>query len=154
MGIGRCVKCLAEFKENDVVATSTSQHYCYPCAKRINLVTGKIHKDLRNDEFIPEVLHHIDFLVKKLSISFEIGEYAKILIKTVFEKTHYVSKNQFGLACAAISLAFNIIQKNDLIKKQLPISDAVLQRNLRPLLKNLESINIHALSQRSDGKKN
>lgn len=154
MGIAHCVKCNLEFQENDVVATSTSQHYCYECAKKINLVTGQIQKDLHNDKFIPEILNHIKSIAVKLSVPLEIGEYAKVLIKTVFEKTHYVSKNQFGLACAAISLAFHIKQKSDLINNKLPISDPVLQRNIRSLLKNLESVDLHALAHNTQELKN
>ena len=52
MGVGSCVKCATNFKENDVVATSTSQRYCYLCATKINLVSGDVTKDLNNDKFV------------------------------------------------------------------------------------------------------
>ena len=39
-GIGSCVKCFKNFKEDDIVVTSTTQHYCYNCAIKINLATG------------------------------------------------------------------------------------------------------------------
>lgn len=154
MGMGRCVKCFLEFKENDIIATSTSQHYCYPCAVKINLVTGQIAKDLHNDEFIPKVLHQIKLLSKKLSIPIEIYECAQVLINTVFEKSYYVSKNEFGLACAAISLAFRIKKKDDSVDIQLPVEDSVLQRNLHSLQKNLESVNIYSLSEKNNRMKN
>jgi hypothetical protein len=147
-GRGGCVKCFKEFEENDIIATSTSQHYCYDCAIKINLVTGKIIKDLCIDKFIPEVLHHIKSLTKKLSISKEIGEYAKILINTVFDKTHYVSKNKLGLACAAISLSYQIKNQDSSLDNRLPVSHFVLQKNLQLLQKNLKLIDIYSLSQR------
>jgi transcription initiation factor TFIIIB Brf1 subunit/transcription initiation factor TFIIB len=140
--------------ENDIVATSTSQHYCYNCAIKINLVTGQIKKDLCNDKFIPDVLYHIKSLTEKFSIPKEIGKYAEIIINTVFENTHYVSKNKLGLACAAISLANKIKQHDSSLDNRLPISYLVLQKNLNLLQKNLESIDIYSLSQRIHEMKN
>lgn len=153
MGIGSCVRCFIQFKENDIIATSTSQHYCYICAVKINLVTGKITKDLHNDEFVSEVIRHIKSLTKKLSIPKEIKEFANILITSVFEKSLYVTKNKLGLACAAISLSFEIKNQDVSINNLLPISDAVLKRNLYALQKNLESIDIYSLSQKIHGMK-
>jgi len=146
-GIERCVKCFKNFKENDIVATSTSQHYCYNCAIKINLVTGQLEKDLCNDKLIPEVLHHIKSLTKKFSIPAKIGKYAEILINVAFKNAHYVSKNKLGLACAAISLASQIKQRDSALDNLLPISYLVLQKNLHLLQKNLNSIDIYSLSQ-------
>ena len=102
MGIGSCVKCLKKFKENDIVATSTTQHYCYNCATKINLVTGQINKDLFNDEFIPEVLYHIKSLTTEFSIPEKICKYAEILIIAAFENSDNLSKNKLGVAaCGA-----------------------------------------------------
>lgn len=153
-GIGSCVKCLKNFKENDVVATSTKQHYCYNCATKINLVTGQIKKDLCNDKFIPEVFYHILSLTKKLSIPTKICKYSEILINIAFENTHYVSKNKLGLACAAISLANQIIQQNSAVDDCLPISKSILLKNRYLLQKNLKSVDIYSLSQRIHGIKN
>ena len=60
IGVAKCVKCFQNFNENDVIATSTSKRYCYECATQINLVTGKVNRDLNNDKFIPDVLHLIE----------------------------------------------------------------------------------------------
>jgi len=153
-GMGSCVKCFKNFKENDIVATSTTQHYCYDCAVKINLVTGQLNKDLFNDEFILEVLHHIKSLTKKFSISPKIGKNAEILIIAAFKNAHYVSKNKLGLACAAISLAHQIKQQDSALDGHLPIPNSVLQRNLHLLQKNLNAIDIYSLSQRIHELKN
>ena len=145
--IGSCVKCFKNFKEDDIVVTSTTQHYCYNCAIKINLATGQLKKDLCNDKFIPQVLHHIKSLTKQFSIPTKIGKYAEILINTAFKNANYVSKNKLGLTCAAISLANQIKQQDSTLDGHLPISNSVLQRNLHLLQKNLNSNDIYSLSQ-------
>ncbi len=154
LGIGSCAKCLKNFKENDIVATSTSQHYCYNCAIKINLVTGQLKKDLCYDKFILEVLHHIKSLTKKFFIPSKISKCAQILINTAFKNSNYMSKNKLGLACAAIALAYQIKQQDSALDGHLPISYLVLQKNLYLLQKNLNSIDIYSLSKRIHGMKN
>ncbi|MBA4717774.1 MAG: hypothetical protein HRO68_01140 [Nitrosopumilus sp.] len=104
-GIASCAKCLKDFKENDIIATSsTSKRYCYNCAIKINLVTGKVKRDLHNDEFISDMLHHIESIGTKLKINEDIYRLAVLLVTTAIKNTNYISKNKLGLACAAIYL--------------------------------------------------
>ena len=63
-GFDSCSKCNCNFHADDVIATSTSKRYCYDCAIQINLVTGKIIKDLHNDKFLSDVFLYIDSIGK------------------------------------------------------------------------------------------
>lgn len=141
-GIGSCVKCYKKFQENDIIATSTTQHYCYECASKINLVTGKIKKDLCIDQFVKQISFEIKSISKKLNLPNKICQFSQDLISHAFENSFYVSKNKLGLACAAISLANKIQSKNYSVDSLLPISHKVLAKNLYLLHKSLEDINI------------
>jgi len=145
-GAANCTRCSQNFNEDDVIATSTSKRYCYDCATKINLVTGKIDKDLQNDKLILDVLHYIESIGKELEISKEIHRLSILLINTAIKKTNYISKNKLGLACAAIFLAHKI--KQQFIPDEiLPVSKKILQKNTSLLQKNLTSIDIHILSE-------
>ena len=48
LGVDKCVKCNILFEEADIIATSTSNRYCYECAMQINLVSENARKDLSN----------------------------------------------------------------------------------------------------------
>ena len=148
LGEGKCIKCDILFEEDDIIATSTSKRYCYECAVKINLVSGNLKKDLRNDKFVPSVLNEIKNLTKKYSIEKETSSLALFLIKTVFENTNYVTKNQLGLSCAAIILAGRILkEKDDYLKSALPVTEKVLQKNMSQLQKNLNNASITSISQ-------
>lgn len=147
-GIGKCRKCSKNFKENNIIATSTSKHYCYECAIKINLVTGEINKDLHNNNFISEVLNHIKLLVKQYFISKNIKKLALIIIKTAFNSVHYVSKNKLGLACAAIVIATKIEKQVKIeLENDWPITKKTLQKNIRLLQKSLVNTRIHTISE-------
>jgi transcription initiation factor TFIIIB Brf1 subunit/transcription initiation factor TFIIB len=145
-GIAKCAKCIQEFNENDVIATSTSRRYCYECAIQINLVSGKIARDLDNDEFISDVLREIKFIINQLEINKQISQLASSLVTTAIKNINYVSKNKIGLACAAIFLACNI-QKQFILSSTLPVSQKTLQKNTSLLQKNLTSTDIYTLSK-------
>ena len=120
-------KCLQEFSENDVIATSTSRRYCYECAIQINLVTGIVKNDLNNGEFIPDVLEQIKLIIDQLQINKQISQLATLLVTTAIKNINYVSKNKIGLACAAIFLACNI-KKQFILSSTLPVSQKTLQK--------------------------
>ena len=149
----KCVKCFQNFNENDVIATSTSKRYCYECATQINLVTGKVKRDLNNDKFVPDVLYLIESIGKKLKINGYISRLAILLVTTAIKNTNYVSKNKIGLACAAIFLACNI-KKQFILDSTLPISQKTLQKNTSLLQKNLTATDIYTLSKIIHGMKN
>ncbi len=153
IGVAKCVKCFQNFNENDVIATSTSKRYCYECATQINLVTGKVNRDLNNDKFIPDVLHLIESIGKKLEINGYISRLAILLVTTAIKNTNYVSKNEIGLACAAIFLACTI-KKQFILDSTLPVSQKTLQKNTGLLQKNLTSTDIYTLSKIINGIKN
>jgi len=144
--VANCFRCNQEFNEDDVIATSTSNRYCYECAIVINLVTGKIDKDLHNDKLIPEVIHNIGSIAKKLEIHENISRLAVLLFNTAIKKTNYISKNKIGLACAAIFMAYKIKEQpfNDEI---LPVTKKTLQKNMYLLQKNLTTTDVHTLSK-------
>jgi len=142
------MRCTKNFKEEDIIATSTSKRYCYDCATKINLVTGNMKRDLYNDEFISKVLQQIKLLAEKFAIDKETSTLALLLIKTVFENTNYVSKNHLGLSCAAISLSCKIKKQNlETLNIIMPVEDKVLQKNLNSLSKKLMNANITTLSK-------
>jgi len=146
-GIASCAKCLRDFKENDIIATSsTSKRYCYECAIQINLVTGKVKRDLHYDEFIQEVLHHIKCIGKKLDTNEDVCRLSVLLVTTAIKNTNYVSKNKVGLACAAIFLVCKI-KKQFILTSTLPVSKKTLQHNTSLLQKNLSNIDIYTLSK-------
>ncbi len=145
--IASCAKCLRDFKENDIIATSsTSKRYCYKCATQINLVTGKVKRDLHNDEFISDVLHHVESIGRKLEINEDIYRLAVLLVTTAIKNTNYVSKNKIGLACAVILLVCKI-KKQFILTSTLPVSKKTLQQNTSLLQKNLTNIDINTLSK-------
>lgn len=146
----RCTKCLQPFNENDVIATSTSKRYCYECAIQINLVTGKIKNDLHIDKLVLDVLSHIDSIAKKLRVDVEICKLAVLLVNTAIENTNYVSKNEIGLACAAIFLAHEI-NKQSISEEIFPVSIKTLQKNTNLLKKSLTTTDICTLSQKIHG---
>jgi len=151
--IASCRRCFQNFNEDDIIATSTSSLYCYECATEINLVTGKLEKDLHNDKYIPNVLHQIDLIGKELEINKDICKLAILLITTGIKKTNYISKNKIGLACAAIFLAHEIneqIIKHDI----LPVSKKTLQKNIYLLQKNLTTVDLSTISKTIHGMKN
>ncbi|MDH3360981.1 MAG: cyclin domain-containing protein [Nitrosopumilus sp.] len=147
-GMANCAKCLCNFKENDVIATSTTtKRYCYKCATQINLVTGKLQIDLHNYEFIPNVLNDIESIGTKLNINQHVCKLAKILVITTFENTNYIPKNKLGVACASIFLACKI-KRCFLSDIDLPVSKKTLQKNVNLLQKNMaEKNDIYALSR-------
>jgi len=146
IGFARCSKCQHDFNSDDIIATSTSKRYCYECAIQINLVTGKITKDLSNDKFLSDVTHDIDFIGKKLKISRHVRKLAILLVNTAIAKKHYVSKNKIGLACAAIYLACEI--KNQFVlDSAFPVSTKILQMNTSSLQKKLTNADIFTLSK-------
>jgi transcription initiation factor TFIIIB Brf1 subunit/transcription initiation factor TFIIB len=146
IGFARCTKCQRDFNLDDIVATSTSKRYCYECAVKINLVTGKIIKDLSNDEFLLHVTNHIDSIGEKLEINEQIRKLAILLVSTAIFNKHYVSKNEIGLACAAIFLAYQI--ENQFIPDSaLPVSKKILQMNTSLLQKKLTNTDIFTLSK-------
>ena len=152
-GVAKCTKCLQEFNENDVIATSTSRRYCYECAIQINLVTGIVKNDLNNGEFIPDVLEQIKLIIDQLQINKQISQLATLLVTTAIKNINYVSKNKIGLACAAIFLACNI-KKQFILSSTLPVSQKTLQKNTSLLQKNLTSTDIYTLSKIIHGMKN
>ncbi len=145
-GVAKCAKCFQNFNENDIIATSTSRRYCYKCAIQINLVTGKITKDLDNDEFISDVLHQIESIGRKLKINEHVSKLATSLVTTAIKNINYVSKNKLGLACAAIFFACDI-KKQFILSSTLPVSQKTLQKNIGLLQKNLSSTDIYILSE-------
>ncbi len=146
-GIASCAKCLTDFKESDIIATSsTSKRYCYKCAIQINLVTGKVKRDLHNDEFISDVLQHIESIRKKLEINEDVYKLAMLLVTAAIKNIHYVSKNKIGLACAATFLVCKI-KKQFILASTLPVSKKTLQQNTSLLQKNLTNIDIYTLSK-------
>jgi transcription initiation factor TFIIIB Brf1 subunit/transcription initiation factor TFIIB len=145
-GFASCSKCQYDFNSDDVVATSASKRYCYECAIRINLVTGKITKDLSNDKFLSDVTNDIDSIGKKLEVNKHICKLAILLVNTAIIKKYYVSKNKIGLACAAIYLACHI--KNQFILDIVfPVSTKILQMNTSLLQKKLTNTDIYTLSK-------
>jgi len=154
LGVDKCVKCNISFEEEDVIATSTLNRYYYECAMQINLVSENARKDLSNDKLIPNVLNQIKKLTKKYSINNEISSLAIFLIKTAFENVNYVTKNQLGLSCAAISLANKLLDKNDNSwNRSLPVSPNVLRKSVSQLEKSLSNVNITLISQNTFGVK-
>ena len=152
--LAKCAKCFQNFRENDVIATSSmSKRYCYECAIQINLVTGIVKNDLNNDEFIPEVLYNIKTIGKELEINNDICKLAELLVITAIKNINYVSKNKIGLASAAIFLASNI-KKPFILSSTLPVSQKTLQKNTSLLQKNLTSTDIYTLSEIIHGMKN
>ncbi len=148
LGENNCMRCNTLFEEDDIIATSTSNRYCYECAIKIKLVSGNIRKDLRNDKFVPDVLNEIKKFSSKYLVDKKISSLALFLIKTVFENTNYVTKNRQGLACAALFLANQMLKENDeSLKNILPVSPKVLEKNLLQLLKNLNSVDVVSISQ-------
>ena len=146
IGFARCSKCQCDFNSDDVVATSTSKRYCYECAIQINLVTGKITKDLSNDKFLLDITNDIDSIGKKLEINKHVCKLAILLVNTAITKKHYVSKNKIGLACAAIYLACHI-ENQFILDSAFPVSTKILQMNTSSLQKKLANADIFTLSK-------
>ena len=152
-GVAKCAKCFQSFNENDIIATSTSRRYCYKCAIQINLVTGKITRDLDNDEFISDVSYQIESIGAKIKINEHVSKLATLLVTTAIKNINYVSKNKLGLACAAIFLACDM-KKQIILSSTLPVSQKTLQKNMGLLQKNLTSTDIYTLSEIIYGMKN
>ncbi len=146
LGFARCTKCQHDFNLDDIVATSTSKRYCYECAIKINLVTGRIVKDLNNDEFLSQVTKQIDSIGRKLEINKQICKLSILLVSTAIYNKHYVSKNKIGLACAAIFLACNI-ENQFILGNTLPVSKKILQMNIDLLQKKLTTTDIFTSSK-------
>ncbi len=147
LGSAQCARCAKYFYEDDIIATTTSKRYCYDCAIKVKLVTGKIKKDLKNDKLIPTVLNHINLIGKKLEINDDFCRLAILLVTTAIEKKNYISKNSLGLACASIFLAHKI-KKQFISNDLLPISKRTLKINTISLQKNLSLTDIHTLSEK------
>ena len=145
-GFASCSKCQCNFNSDDIIATSTSKRYCYECATRINLVTGKITKDLCNDKFLSDVTNDIDSIGKKLEINKHICKLAILLVNSAITKKHHVSKNKIGLACAAIFLACDI-KKQFILEDNFPVSQKTLQMNKSLLQKSLITADVYELSE-------
>ena len=128
-GLNKCQRCDMEFDEGNIIVTSTSYRYCYKCATSINLISDNTQHDLHNDKFVLNTLNEIKKLATKYSIDEEISSFASFLIKTAFENTKHITKNQLGLSCAAISLAASQLGKNDNLWNQtIPVSSYVLKK--------------------------
>ena len=157
-GIANCAKCLVEFKENDIIATSTTKHYCYNCAIRVNLVTGKIRNDMHSDEFVNEVISEIGSIKTRLNTDSSTHELATILVTTAVKNTKQVSKNITGLACAAILLACKIKAGKEfdsdslkMISSMMPISMKTLQKNISMLQNSLTETDVYSISKTIHG---
>lgn len=147
-GEGFCVRCTNNFRENDIIATSTSQRYCYMCATRINLVTGNINKDLNKKYIISEIQDEITHITRTIYVSDHIARLAKLMIQTAFENVHYVSRNKTGIASAAIYIAHEMkFEENSSIEGLLPVSKKVLERNLRLLQKSMKQANLYSMAE-------
>lgn len=147
-GEGFCVRCTNNFKEHDIVATSTSQRYCYGCATKINLVTGNINKDLNKKDFILEIQEEITHITRSIYVSDRITHVARLMIQLAFKNVHYVSRNKTGIASAAIFLAHEITFKgNSRIEEVLPVSKKILERNLGLLQKSIRQIDLYSMSE-------
>ena len=145
-GFAKCSKCECNFNSDDVIATSTSKRYCYECAIQINLVTGKVMKDLCNDEFLIDIANDINFIGKQLEIHKHLCELVFLLVNTAITNKNYVSKNKIGLACAAIYLACQI--ENQFIQENaFPVSIKILQMNASLLQNKLTTTDIYTLSK-------
>ncbi len=147
LGAAQCARCAEYFYEDDIVATTTSKRYCYDCAIKVKLVTGKIKKDLKYDKLIPTVSNHINLIGKKLEISDDICRLSILLVTIAIEEKGPVSKNTIGLACASIFLAHKI-KKQFISNDSLPISKRTLEMNTISLQKNLSLADIHTLSEK------
>ena len=151
-GQGLCARCSSNFKENDIIATSTSQRYCYTCATKINLVTGDINKDLNKEEFVSHILDEITKIAKSIYVPDHITRLAKIIIKTTFENAYHVSRNKKGLASAAIYLAYKIeFEENPCIEKLLPVSKKMLEMNSDLLKKSMNQISPYMMANMIHG---
>ena len=146
-GFANCSKCFCSFNPDDVVATSTSKRYCYECATKINLVTGEMTKDLHNDEFLLDVIRHIDSIGTTLELNDYVRKLAILFVSTAIDNMNYVSKNKIGLACASIFLACDI-KDQFILDSDLPVSKKILQINISLLQKRLTTANIYTLSKR------
>ena len=143
-----CTKCFCNFKENDVIATSTTtKRYCYRCATSINLVTGNLKIDLYNDVFVSDVTHNLESIRKNLKINNAVFDIAKLLVLTSIEKVNHISKNSMGVACAAIFLSCKI-EKQHIEPNSLPVSKKTLEKNTSLLQKALISTDIATLSEK------
>ena len=99
-----------------------------------------------------DILDNISSIIDQLHLSENVSKLAKLIIQNVFEKVYYVSKNKIGLASAAIYLAFEIQSKDVLnLKKLLPVSKKMLERNLGLLQKNLNDVDIYSLAKTLHG---
>jgi len=145
-GFASCSKCQCDFNSDDIIATSTSKRYCYECAIQINLVTGKITKDLSNDTFLLDITNDIESIGEKLEINQHICKLAMLLVNTAIAKKHHVSKNKIGLACAAIYLACHI-ENQFILDRAFPVSTKILQMNTSLLQKKLTNTDIYTLSK-------
>ena len=145
-GFASCSKCQRNFNSDDIVATSTSKRYCYKCATRINLVTGKITKDLCNDKLLSDITNDIESIGEKLEINKHVRKLAILLVNSAITKKHYVSKNKMDLACAAIYLACHI-ENQFILDSAFPVSAKILQMNTSSLQKKLANTDIFTLSK-------
>jgi len=145
-GLASCSKCQCNFNSDDIIATSTSKRYCYECATRINLVTGKITKDLCNDKLLSDITNDIESIGEKLEINKHVRKLAILLVNSAITKKHYVSKNKMDLACAAIYLACHI-ENQFILDSAFPVSTKILQMNTSSLQKKLANTDIFTLSK-------
>ena len=145
-GFASCSKCQCDFNSEDIIVTSTSKRYCYECAIQINLVTGKITKDLCNDKLLSDITNDIDSIGTKLEIDKRLYKLAVLLANSAITKKHYVSKNKIGLACAAIYLACHI-ENQFILDSAFPVSAKILQMNTSSLQKKLANADIFTLSK-------
>ena len=109
-------------------------------------MTGKITKDLCNDQLLSDVTNDIDSIGKKLEIDKHVRKLAILLVNTAIAKKHHVSKNKIGLACAAIYLACHI-ENQFILDSAFPVSAKILQMNASSLQKKLANEDIFTLSK-------
>jgi len=150
-GSDRCERCDVQFKENDVVSSSsTGRRYCYPCATMINLVSGDIKEDLHHDKILPDSLVHLSFFAKKIGLDEKIEQLASEILKSVYDKRKFLTNNRIGIIGACLYLACNLYQQEDkfaLICKTIPINTFVLKRNYGLIVKCLEGSGLTPISK-------
>ena len=150
-GGDRCERCNIQFKENDVVSSSsTGRRYCYSCATMINLVSGDIIEDLHHDKILPDSLVQLSLFAKKIGLDEKIEQLASEILKSVYDKRKFLTNNRIGIIGACLHLACNLYQQEDsftLICRTIPINTFVLKRNYGLIVKCLENSEFPIISK-------
>ena len=150
-GGDRCERCNIQFKENDVVSSSsTGRRYCYSCATMINLVSGDIIEDLHHDKILPDSLVQLSLFAKKIRLDEKIEQLASEILKSVYDKRKFLTNNRIGIIGACLHLACNLYQQEDsftLICKTISINTFALKRNYGLIVKCLENSEFPIISK-------